>query len=283
MPAAPDPEQPPAEPQSSVPQASAALVKAREVARRRPKTNRHNLTPAMRQVTSADEAAFATLEVELGGRPALLAILAAADLNQDEATTLALLADPQSDGVSLAKLCASTGLGLGRLLKLLQAAALVKGQTKAIAKVAARLPDVAYHLMEDAIPRDVICPVCEGLLTVPGKVTDKDPTPDPIACVFCRGKGTVPFVPDYHVREMALRIGGLLEKNSGSKIVIANQNVGGSAAESGSFDRLMAQLDGALYGDGRARGSAASASGGASEGRRTDTDTEEPLEGDLVE
>lgn len=237
---------------------------------RRPQRSRRELTHVQRAVTAADEAGFSTLEKELGGRPALVAILAGADLNGDEARVMGLLADPQNDTTSLAKVCVGAGISMARLMKLFQAAALVKGQTKAIQRIAERLPDVAAAIMEDAIPREKECPICDGLTTVPGRPTKENPDPEPVKCTVCKGKGTVPFVPEHQVREMALRIGGLLEKGGGSgvKVLVANQNNGAgvSVADTKSFDSLMAAVDGALYGEGRAR-------------QRTG---EEPIDGEVV-
>lgn len=219
----------------------------------RARRSRADLTTQQRQVNAADEAAFAVLERELGGRAALAAILAGADLNQDEARIAGLLADPSNDGVSLAKVCVGAGLSMTRLMKLFQAAALAKGQTKAIVRIAAQLPDVAAGVMEDAIGGDKTCRACNGFQFVP-KPTKEDP--DATAeCGECRGKGTIYHQPDADTREMALRIGGLLEKGGGAKILIANQNNGGGGgvADTASFDKLMAAIDGTLYGEGRAR------------------------------
>lgn len=220
----------------------------------RARRSRQDLTTVQRQVNAADEAAFAALELELGGRPALAAILAGADLNHDEAKVAGLLADPANDKVSLAKVCVGANLSMTRLMKLFQAAALAKGQTKAIVRIAAQLPDVAAGVMEDAIGGDKTCRVCNGFQFVP-KPTKDDP--DATAeCGECRGKGTIYHQPDADIREIALRIGGLLDKGgSGAKILIANQNNGGGGgvADSASFDKLMAAIDGTLYGEGRAR------------------------------
>lgn len=220
----------------------------------RARRSRTDLTAVQRTVNAADEAAFAALELELGGRPALASILAGADLNQDEAKIAGLLADPQNDSVSLAKVCIGAGLSMTRLMKLFQAAALAKGQTKAIVRIAAKLPDVAAGVMEDAIGGEKTCQTCNGFCSVPKPTKD-----DPAAveeCRECRGKGTVYHQPDADTREMALRIGGLLDKGgSGAKILIANQNngSGGGVADTASFDKLMSAIDGALYGEGRAR------------------------------
>lgn len=238
--------QPAAPPSTPVPAAPTAAVPAR-----RPRRNRQELTARERAVTASDELSFATMETELGGRKQLVAVLAAADINGDENSILALLADPQNDGISLAKLCLGGGLSLSRLMTLFKAAALAKGQVKAIARIAAKLPDVAAGVMEDAIGGEKICKQCNGYQFLPAP-TEKDPNATE-KCPKCLGKGMVLFEPDSDVREMALRIGGLLEKGGGSKIAILQSFGQGSAANPGSFDTLMSGLDRELYGDGRAR------------------------------
>lgn len=251
---------PPAEPLRAAPVSSTPVplpVAPPPLPARRVSRNRQELTQRQRDVTAADEAGFATLERELGGRPALVAILAGADLNADEGKIVGLLADPENDRLSLAKVCIGGGLSMGRLMKLFQAAALAKGQVKAIQRVAAKLPDVAAGVMDDAVAGERPCGRCNGLGWMPEKPGAPDAQGDPgpsLPCPDCYGKGTVIHAPDHQVREMALRIGGLLEKGGGgAKILIANQNNGGGVADSASFDKLMSSLDTALYGEGRGR------------------------------
>lgn len=191
------------------------------------------------------------MEAELGGRPALAAILAGADLNHDEAAVAGLLADPLNDGTSLAKVCIGAGLSMNRLLSLFQAAALAKGRTKAVQRIAEKLPDVAAGVMEDAIGGDKPCTACNGYCFIP-KPTEADPAATE-KCSACAGKGTVYYQPDHHIREIALKIGGLLDKGGGNKVVIAQQFGPAGGAGATSFDQLMSAMDGALYGEGRAR------------------------------
>lgn len=184
-----------------------------------------------------------------------------------------MLADPANDGVSLAKVCALAGMPLARLMKLFDQVVLVKGQLKARARIAEKLPDVAAGVMEDALPGERVCLTCNGFGQFPMPTpNDKDAV---ATCEACLGKGTVRHQPDTDVRKLALEIGGLLTKGSGTRTMIVNQNTaaagavgmgaGGASGTPESFDQLMAQLDGALYGSGRDRtrrgaGSAAQAS-----------------------
>lgn len=209
------------------------------------------LTPRERAVTAADEAAFAALETEVGGRPALVAVLAAADLSAEESLIVGSLADPANDGISLAKVCLGGNVSLGRLMKIFQAAALAKGQAKAIARVAEKLPDVAAGVMEDAVKGARTCGRCQGIGTVEAKQADG--TKGMEECSACFGRGMVPYLPPVDIRKMALQVGGLLDKGTGNKIVIAQQQINTGAADTQQFDKLMGALDAALYGTGRDR------------------------------
>ncbi len=214
-----------------------------------------------RSVTVADELAFSTLEHEVGGRQALAAALAGADVNVDEAQIVGMLADPRNDPVSLAMLCSYGRLSLHRLLKLFDSVVFVKGQLKARAKIAAALPDVAAAVMEDAIPGDRVCPACDGFQTIEVKSVDSTGAPtgatERVKCPTCYGLGTVRHIPETDIRKLALEIGGLTPKShpshTGAKTMIVNAPGGNGFGAGGSFDELMTRLDGALYGGGRER------------------------------
>lgn len=251
---------------------------------RRSKGESGALTARMRAVTPAEEATFAVLEREVGGRQALVTALMAAELSHDQSVVVGMLADPLNDSASLAKVCAQGNVSFAQLMKIFQGAALAKGQMKAIARVAEKLPDVAAAVMEDALPSLRVCPLCDGLAEMPGEPTPDDPNPPPVRCKTCRGKGQVAFKPDTDVRKMALQIGGLLDKGNGSKIIVAQQQISGHEAGSQFFDSLMGALDSTLYGEGRARlrrpptMPAMPAGGGEGDGEIIDGETGEPTE-----
>lgn len=217
------------------------------------------LTQRQREVTSTEEASFAALELELGGRQQLAAILAGADLSMQDAAVAGLLADPLNDGISLAKVCNQGGVTMARLLKLFKEAVIIKGQVKALARIGAAIPDVAASVMEDAIPGKRVCPRCEGLSTIQNPkmptATDQE-YQETIECPKCAGKGTIIHVPLHEVQKTALQLGGLLDKGGGTRILNVNANknvppVGGVGVD--SFDKLMTNLDSFLYGSGRDR------------------------------
>ncbi len=213
-------------------------------------SDRTNLTPAMQKVTPIEEIQFAALETEIGGRPTLAALLNAADLQGREARLAGMLADPANDTLSLAKLAAWARVPMWRWYELLKAAALVKGQVVSLVRVGERLPDVARGLVEDAIPGDRVCPACRGLKSFMPEPTVQEPNPVPHRCDECQGAGIVYYVPDVKLREMALQVGKLLDKDKGQTNVVVN-NARFGAGMAPDFTHTITELDDLL--DGRHR------------------------------
>lgn len=215
--------------------------------------SKQTLTRAQKIVTPAEEAAFATIEADMGGRQKLISTLATAQLPAPISRILGAIADPANDGVSLAKVCAAHDVSLAKLLDVFKVALLARGRLAATVRIATALPEVAQQVMEDAVGGNRVCPDCLGAKRVDDS-TEKDPAGTK-PCARCKGKGEVRFIPDHEVQKTALKIGGLLEHGSGMKIAV-NQNMlnlGGGGADSESYDRLVAALDTRLYGGGRAR------------------------------
>lgn len=214
--------------------------------------SRQTLTHAQKVVTPAEEAAFATVETEMGGRQKLISTLSTAQLPQPIARILGAIADPANDGVSLAKVCAAHDVSLSKLLDMFRTALLARGRLAATVRIATALPEVAQQVMEDAVGGERICSDCLGACRV------SEPTPEDsertVPCALCRGRGKRQFTPDHEVQKTALKIGGLLESGGGTKIAV-NQNMlnFGGGADSESYDRLVTALDTRLYGGGRAR------------------------------
>ncbi len=131
-------------------------------------------------LTPAEEAQFSSVEVELGGRQKLAALLAAADVPDRDRSLAARLVDPANDHLSLAQLCAFERISLRRLLDFIKDAALISGQVRALVTVGDRLPDVAASLMTDAVGGDRTCSVCRGLYDEQlqlAEVADREPFP----------------------------------------------------------------------------------------------------------
>lgn len=215
------------------------------------------LTARQQKVSLTDEAAFAAIERELGGRQRLVSILSSAQFPKAESTVVGMIADPENDDVSLAKVCALGGVPLSKLLKMFKEATLARGQLLSLSRIAEKLPDVAAAVMDDAIPGERPCPTCNGLTTVMMSVGGPDAAPTAVPCGNCKGTGLVRFVPDHDVQKTALQLGGLLQKGGNITQIVAQQNNGGGT---GSFDDLVGALDKVIYGTGRER--FARASGG---------------------
>lgn len=234
----------------AVPRPSKPTKRDKRMTRRPPQGA---MTDVQRAVTPAEEAAFATIEAEMGGRQKLVGVLASAQLPADLEFALALIADPLHDHESLAKVCALAHVSQAKLMKVFQEAAKSRGQLLAITRIAQKLPDVAVAVMEDAIPGIRICPRCQGACVVL-KPTNDDPTAT-AECPECKGLGDVIFRPDHEVQKTALKIGGLLDvgKGGGMNLNILQQNTQHNPGDTGNFDTLMAGLDDLIYGKGRAR------------------------------
>lgn len=214
---------------------------------------RIGLTPAQRKVTPAEEAVFATLELEVGGRARLVSALSLAHLPQEIDLILGMLADPAHDGESLAQICALAGVKFSKILPVFKEAVKARGQVISAVRIADRMPDLAAAVVDDAIPGWRDCRECLGAREIAA------PTPDDPhavkACPECRGRGQVWFVPDHDVQKTALKISGLLESGArgGATVNVLQKNTQIAPGDTGGFDALMTMMDDALYGSGRDR------------------------------
>src|SRR5207245_2850909 len=145
--------------------------------------------------------------------------------------------------LSLAHVCALGNISLNRLMDIFKEAVLARGKLLAFTRIAARVPDVAAAVMEEAVPGRKPCPVCEGVKTFVPEPTADIPNPSPQACTYCQGAGVIYHQPDHDVQKTALQIAGLLERG-GTKVttIVANQRNGGGT-DPGAYDKLIAALD----------------------------------------
>ncbi len=233
-----------------VPGKVATPLPSTEVPAKRP--SRQTLTQAQRTVSPAEEAAFATVETEMGGRQKLISTLSTAQLPKPIARILGAIADPANDGVSLAKVCAAHDVSLAKLLEVFRSALLARSQMAATVRIATALPEVAQQVMDDAVGGRRVCSTCLGAKRLAAPTEKDSEATEP--CPACKGVGEVQFVPDHEVQKTALKLGRLLD--SGGMKIAVNQNtlnLGGGGADAESYDRLVAALDTRLYGGGRAR------------------------------
>ncbi len=214
---------------------------------------RVGLTPAQRKVTPAEEAAFATLELEVGGRARLVSALSLAHLPQEIDLILGMLADPEHDGESLAQICALAGVKFAKILPVFKEAVKARGQVISTVRIAERMPDLAAAVVNDAIPGWRECHECLGAREIAAPTPDDPHAMKP--CPECRGRGQVWFVPDHDVQKTALKISGLLESGArgGATVNVLQKNTQIAPGDTGGFDALMTMMDDALYGSGRDR------------------------------
>lgn len=165
--------------------------------------------------------ALSELEKNLGGREQLAQLLAQGTFTSDEEKFVAILGDPEADGTSLAVLLGTFGLSPARFFKLLSEATAVKAVFASMDRVYRRLPDVAEHTMERAVPREDPCERCEGTGKYLKKPAEKEREEEWGSCGDCRGKGTVKHVPELDSVKLALQVGGLLK--GGNTVNVTNQ------------------------------------------------------------
>ena len=252
----PPPGRPPNRQQPPVPQppSAAALQKRDQRMTRRPPQGK--MTQAQRSVSPAEEAAFATIEAEIGGRQRLVGVLSTAQLPKDVEQVLGMIADPLHDHESLAKICALGNVGLPKLMKMFEGALRTRGQLLAHTRIAASMPDLAAAVMEDSIPGWRECRTCMGSQMVEVEVKSPEGThTESRPCTACKGNGLVWFQPDHEVQKTALKISGLLEsgKGAGVNVAVLQNNTQNNPGDTGNYDQLMGMLDGVLYGTGRER------------------------------
>lgn len=214
------------------------------------------MTEAQRQVTPQEEAAFATLETEVGGRQALVSILATATLPKGMDQVLGMIADPLHDHESLARVCALGGVKIGALLKVFEEAALTRGRLLATTRIAKALPDVAAGVMEAATPGEKTCRACLGAGRVPQPTAEDPNATQP--CGPCKGTGLVYYEPDHEVQKTALKLGRLLDTGRqgpgvGVSLNVLQQQTALNPGDTGSYDTLVKLLDTRIYGEGRER------------------------------
>jgi hypothetical protein len=207
------------------------------------------LSPAQRAVTPMETAAFAALEVQAGGRSALVDLLAHAPLGKDVDYLVGLMADPANDDRSLAQVCAEGKFGLAKVYAILDAAVMARAKMHANQQVARHLPLVVEGVMRDAVEEMRVCPECHGERTIEDGFDD-DGKPKVKNCPKCKGRGEVLHLPETDTRKLALQMGRMIDSGNKSNVttIVANQNSQTNAGSGGvNFDALMTRLDQHLY------------------------------------
>lgn len=215
------------------------------------------------------------VEQTLGGREALVGMLALAPLTQDLRYVLGMLGDPRNQTKSLAEICADGNILPGDLLKQLSGAALLRGKVKASQHIGDGIAAVAEDVMRRAAPYEATCSTCQGVGQVTPEPTQPVPNPVPGPCETCRGTGRLIYAPDLERQKLAIEMAQLLPKGGGLQILNANVQGGMSAAGGGlgPIEKLQALTDRLLYGSGQPP---------AGEGSGAEDAEDPPVEGEIV-
>lgn len=192
--------------------------------------------------------ALKRFEGELGGREALINILAHAHATPAQQHVLGLLADPTFTRQSLADVCKRGNLKLSELWSLLRTAALAKAAVKSTLIVSERLPAVVSDVMERSAPYEETCAYCEGVGQIVDAPCEEEPNPEPYQCPECKGKGMFKRQPELERQVIALKLGGLLRDGGGFTINNLNQAIA-NPAQPGSYEQLLTDADTALEGE----------------------------------
>lgn len=201
----------------------------------------------------ADLSASAVMEFEkaLGGRDALIDVLAVADDAPEVARVIDLLLDARYDGFSLRRLCTMTGLTIADFFAAYKKAAIVRAHIQAAPIIAAKLVGVVDDLMTRAQPHYLTCPVCRGTGSLVPEPTEKKPNPQPEPCKACvDGKQLV--LPDLDRQKLALEVAELIKPKGGLVFNQANLlNAGGdrqSIGAPGALEQLQQAASAVLFG-----------------------------------
>lgn len=200
---------------------------------------KQGLIPAARTLT--------LVERELGGREAIIQALVTAPQSKEVRYVLGLLADPENQNRSLAKICQEAHILPGHLLELVE-----KGQKLAARVVAGQIiaqgtPAVVRDVMQKAAPHELACPDCAGTGKITPDPTEKVPNPEPQDCKVCRATGRLLYDADSDARKLALEMAGLTAKGGGISIGIQT-NVQTNVGAGFALETLQEAMDQVLYG-----------------------------------
>ena len=196
----------------------------------------------------AAAAAVATFEKVLGGRTALLDALASSPaLTTELDGVLRLLADPANDRTTLSRICAQAGILPGELFAAFRSAKLAVKHVESLSLIADGLPAVTKALLEQSLPKDVFCIVCDGTGEILGE-KDKKPVVKP--CGLCQGTGTRREPGDLDAQKLVLELAELLKRSQGGISITQQTQVNHNnpaASEGGALAQLQRVIANHLY------------------------------------
>ncbi len=192
--------------------------------------------------------ALGSLELELGGRGALIEALVTAPQSKDVKYVIGLLADPDNANKSLASLCVLAKILPGTLLEMLERGTKLRSRLIAGQIIAKGTPNMVRDVMKKAAPYEDDCTECQGVGTRTADPTPEQPNPGPVPCTTCLGTGKLRYDADPEARKLGLEIAGLTSKGGGISIINNNANISGGSGAGIAFEALQEGLDRVLYG-----------------------------------
>jgi len=133
------------------------------------------------------------------------------------------LQDPTQANKSLARIVREHGITLKQLMDKYRSAAVARAHFKA----QERLPQVMEGIVDDALPSEDVCPMCEGQKKVPdpqGRTTQRGNIRT-VRCMKCLGKGRVRVPGQTDARKMVLQSQGMIDKHAPGAAVQVNVGV----------------------------------------------------------
>lgn len=190
------------------------------------------------------------IERDLGGRAAVVGMLALAPLTPDLRYLLGLLGDPTHQTRSLAEICTMARILPGTLLQQLASATLLTGKVRANQKISQGIAAVVEDVMKRGAPYEDTCGECLGAGMITPDPTPQTPNPTPERCQTCRGTGRLVYQPELERQKLAIEMAQLLPKGGGVNIAVQQNNTLGAGAGMGGglLDRLQTMSDQVLYG-----------------------------------
>jgi len=190
------------------------------------------------------------LEHELGGREALMGVLALNTRSQALTELMGMLADPLHDRDNLGVLCFQAGVTTGDLLTAYQSGLMHFAQTLAKREVAEHLPAVTRDVMIRAQPMEERCRHCWGTGSITEPAT-KDTPEESRPCNTCQGTGWITVAPELDRQKAALDLGEMFPKKGGLTIGMQQTvNTGHPAPTAGgTLEKLQQAVSAVLYAD----------------------------------
>lgn len=200
--------------------------------------------------------ALQQFEQAAGGRPKLIAAFAsgAGLLHEAQGVAvdrlLSVLADPRAADLSLGQIARYAKMSMPELIRLYKDSRIAVAHMCAIDVMAEGARAITESILEQALPKEIVCGHCEGLTTIVPRATKAEPNPDPVPCKACKGSGVTIRPPDLEAQKVALTLVGLLDTKKSSiaftltNTVTTQQNL---ITDAGTFAKMQQASDEILY------------------------------------